>query len=594
MVAAASPESRSIRFEPGERPPLAVALGLGLQIAVTPLFVAILVPTIAFRAAGADDGLVSWAVFVSVLLCGLTAALQAARFGRVGAGFVIAPAVSAAGIAVTTDALRSGGPPLLAVLVLSAAALQLLFSARLSWLRRILTPTVSGTVVFLLVVNVMPVVFAMLDDVPEGSPPAGAPLAALATVFVIAAIALKATGAWRLWAPIAGVIAGSLVAGAFGLYDGSRVGEAAWIAAAAPRWPGLDLDFGPAFWGLLPAFGFVTLVTSMQAIGGSLAIQNVSWRRRKAVDFRSVQNTVATGGLGSLFAGLAGGMPLSTLQTGASLAELTGVASRAVGIALGIWLAAFAFAPKALALIISLPGPVLAAYIAVLMAVLFAVGLKLLLNEGFDQKKGLIVGLSFWTGLGFEYDLIFPELVRDFAGGLLTNGMTAGGIVAVLLTGCTLLTEPRARRLRTDLDLAAAPRIRDFLTGFAHDHGFGKAMGDRLDAVSEETLLTLLPTDGAADGTAARGLVVSARRTGTGMALEFVAAAGSENVEDRVALLGDHVDEVTAEREVSLRILRHLSSSLRHQQYHDTDIVTIQVEAPRPGATSGVTPTPAG
>ncbi len=163
MRAAASSGSRNIRFEPGERLRVPVALGLGLQVAITPLFVAILVPTIAFRAAGADDGLVSWAVFVSVLLCGLTAALWAGRFGRIGAGFLIAAAVSAAGIAVTTDALRSGGPPLLAALVLSAAALQLLFSARLSWLRRILTPAVSATVVLLLVVNVMPVVSSMLD-----------------------------------------------------------------------------------------------------------------------------------------------------------------------------------------------------------------------------------------------------------------------------------------------------------------------------------------------------------------------------------------------------------------------------------------------
>ena len=48
-----------------------------------------------------------------------------------------------------------------------------------------------------------------------------------------------------------------------------------------------------------------------------------------------------------------------------------------------------------------------------------------------------------------------------------------------------------------------------------------------------------------------------------------------------MALLGEHVDEGSAEREVSLRLLRHLSSSLRHQQYHDTDIVSIQVEAPQ-------------
>ena len=33
------------------------------------------------------------------------------------------------------------------------------------------------------------------------------------------------------------------------------------------------------------------------------------------------------------------------------------------------------------------------------------------------------------------------------------------------------------------------------------------------------------------------------------------------------------------EREVSLRLLRHLASSVHHQQYHDTDIVTIRVDA---------------
>jgi len=578
--AAAGPAGRGIRFEPGERPPLPVAAGLGLQIAVTPLFVAILVPTVAFRAAGADDGLLTWVVFVSVLVCGLTAALQAVRFGRFGAGFILAPSVSAAAIAVATDALRSGGPALLATLVVSAALLQLLLSLRLSWLRQILTPTVSATVVLLIVVNVMPVIYGMLDDVPEGVSPAAAPLAALTTVVVIAAISLKGTGAWRLWAPIAGVIAGSVVAVPFGLYDTTQLAEAAWIALPEPRWPGLDLTMGPAFWALLPAFGFVTLVTTMQAISGVLASQNVSWRRRRAVDYRSVQNAVTTSGMSSLLAGLAGGISMSSLSTGASVIQITGVASRIVGIAMGAVLAAFAFMPKALTLVLSVPGAVLGAYIAVLMAILFAVGLKLLLTDGFDHRKGLIVGLSFWIGLGFQYDLIFPELVRDFAGGLLTNGMTSGGIVAILLTGFVLLTEARARRLRTDLDPAAGKAIQDFLAGFASGSGFGKSMADRLAAVGEETLLTLLSAATSADRPARRRLRVTARRQGAGAVLEFMAATGSENLQDRMTALGDRVDEVSAEQEVSLRLLRHLSSSVRHQQYHDADVVTVTVEPP--------------
>ena len=580
MGAAAGPANRGVRFEPGERPPLPAVLGLGLQIAGTPLFVAILVPTVAFPAAGAADRLVTGGVFVSVQVCGLTAALQAARFGRIGAGFILAPSVSAAAIAVAADALRSGGPALLATLVVSAAVLQLLLSLRLSWLRRILTPTVSATVVLLIVVNVMPVIYGMLDDVPEGVSPTAAPLAALTTVFVIAAISLKATGVWRLWAPIAGVVAGAAVAAPFGLYDTTRLAEAAWIAVPEPQWPGLDLTLGSTYWALLPAFGFVTLVTTMQAISGVLASQNVSWRRRRAVDYRSVQNAVATSGVSSVLAGLSGGISMSSLSTGASVIQITGVASRAVGFAMGAVLAAFAFMPKALNLILSVPGAVLGAYIAVLMAILFAVGLKLLLTDGFDHRKGLIVGLSFWIGLGFQYDLIFPELIRDFAGGLLTNGMTSGGLVAILLTGFMLLTEPRASRLRTDLDRSAGEDLQQFLAGFAARSGFGEPMAERLAAVGDEALLTLLSPEGATDRPGSRRLGVTARRRGAGATLEFVASTGSENVEDRMALLGDRVDEVSAEREVSLRLLRHLSSSVRHQQYHDTDVVTVQVDAP--------------
>ena len=324
MVAADSGKDRGIRFEPRERAPPGVALGLGLQIGVTPLVVAILVPTIAFRAAGAEDALLAWVVFVSLLVCGLAATLQAVRFGRIGGGFILAPTVSAAGIAVATDALRAGGPSLLAVLVASAALIQMLLSARLSWLRRILTPTVSATVVLLLVISVMPVIFGMLDDVPDGAPAAAGPVAALSTLFVICAVSLKATGVWRLWAPLAGLVVGSLVAAAFGLYDTERVAQAAWFALPEPAWPGLDLSFGPVFWALLPAFGFVTVVTTMQTITGSLAIQNVSYRQKRAVDFRAVQNAVGTGGASSLLGGLLGTMPLSNLSIGASVASMTG------------------------------------------------------------------------------------------------------------------------------------------------------------------------------------------------------------------------------------------------------------------------------
>ena len=59
--------------------------------------------------------------------------------------------------------------------------------------------------------------------------------------------------------------------------------------------------------------------------------------------------------------------------------------------------------------------------------------------------------------------------------------------------------------------------------------------------------------------------------------LEFSAIPGDENIEDRLAYLSEE-PEIEDEREISFRLLRHYASSVRHQKYHNVDIVTVQVE----------------
>ena len=113
-------------------------------------------------------------------------------------------------------------------------------------------------------------------------------------------------------------------------------------------------------------------------------------------------------------------------------------------------------------------------------------------------------------------------------------------------------------------------------------------MAARLDAVGEETLLTLLAADEDAPEAEPRRLLVVARREDGGATLEFIASRGEENLQDRIALLGDTGAGEVLEREVSLRLLRHLASSVRHQQYHGTDIVTVRVKPPGPVASNSV------
>ena len=569
-----------IRYEPHESPPAAVSLGLGLQLAVISATVTILIPTVIMRAAGAAQGHLAWAVFAATLICGAATVLQTVRLGRVGMGQALMMGSSGAFIAVCITAAAEGGPALLATLVVAAALFQLVLSARLSLFRRIMTPTVSGTVIMLIPVTVMPVVFKMLSDVPEGSPAAAAPVTAVVTVLVILGASLKASGALRLWAPVVGVACGAVVAAPFGVYDMGPVAAASWVGLPNGQWPGLAFDFGPAFWALLPAFLLVALIGSIRTISSSIAAQRTSWRRPRAVDFRAVQGAAAVDGIGNLVSGLAGTVPNTAYTTAVSVAELTGVAARSLGVAAGVFLMALAFLPKALALVVAVPAPVVAAYLIVIVAMLFVIGMKMVLQDGMDYRKGLVVGVAFWIGVGFQNGVVFPEYVAGFAGGLFRNGMTAGGLAAILMSAFMDLTEPRRRRFECELGIAALPKIQEFLGNFASASGWTSAMGDRLAAAAEEALLTLMRQDEA--GGEVRRLRLVAYRQDVGAILEFAVAPGGENLQDRMALLAEHAGDGPNESEMSLRLLRHVAAWVRHQQYHDIDILTVRVEAPPP------------
>ena len=569
-----------VRFQPDDKPPVALAAGLGLQFAILAIAGIVLTPAIVIRAAGESDSYLTWAVFAAAAVSGVSTILQAVRVGRIGAGYVLLMGTSGAFIAVCVTALVQGGPGLLATLVVASSLFQFLLATRLSLFRRLFTPVVAGTVLMLIPVTVMPLVFDMVTASPEGSSDWSAPTSSLVTMVVIIAIALKASGSLRLWAPVIGVVAGSVAAAAFGLYEVDQVGEAPWVGLPDGGWPGFDFSFGSAFWGLLPAFVLVTLIGAVETIGDSVAIQRVSWRKPRAVDYRVVQGAVAADGTGNLLSGLTGTVPNTTYSTSVSITELTGVASRRVGVTIGVSFIVMAFLSKFLALVLAIPDAVVAAYVTVLMALLFVVGMKIVVEEASDYRKGLIAGVAFWIGVGFQSNLIFPEYLEGFASGFLENGMTAGGLVAVALQLFMETTQSRRHRLRTDLTLSELPRIREFLDSFTARHGWAAPMSERLGAVAEETLLTLLDGVPTEDDPAGRVLRITASKQDERAVLEFVAAAQGENIEDRLAVLGEPAADRPVERDVSLRLLRHYAASVLHQQYHELEIVTVHVNAP--------------
>ena len=566
---------RTVRYEPDERPPELLAAGLGIQYALLTVTGIVLTVAIVVRAGGGSEAYLAWSGFAVLIVSGVSTLLQVRGVGRVGAGYILLMGTSGAFIAVCIAALTAGGPPLLAALVLVSSLFQLVLSQRLSWVRRVFTPTVTGTVVMLIAATIMPIVFGMLE-IPAAVAPDAVIASACATLGTFLAIALWVGGAWRLWAPVIGIAAGCSAAAALGHFDLSRVAAAPWFGVPVQAWPGLDLEFGPSFWRLLPSFVFVTIIGAVETIGDGIAIQQVSWRKGRAVDFRAVQGAVAADGIGNLLSGLLATVPNTTYSSSVAVVELTGVASRRVGTYIGAVFLVLALFPKLLAAFLSIPDSVAAAYLLVLLSMLFLVGMRMVFQDGVGYRKCLVCGVAFWVGSGFQNGLIFPHLLASGWSDTLGNGMVSGGLVAMLLTLWIEYTNPRPARMETEFGIAKLASIRDFLERFAQIHGLDRSTTDRLRAAAEESLLVLAEhVDGEARPPRMR---LNARTDDVGAELEFLVAKGHANLEDRLADLSPRA--MHAERELSLRLLRHFATTVRHQQFHDVDVLIVRVNRP--------------
>ena len=543
-------------------------------------------PVVVAKESGGDESYLIWMVFASLLVVGVSTLLQVRRLGPAGAGAVLPMFTAAFAIPFCITALVDGGPATLTTLIIASALFQLVISKWLFVLRRVVTPIVSGTVIMILSITLASVVFALLDDAAQEEPIA-APLTALITLVIVVALTLRGTAAMRLWAPVIGIAVGCAAAAGLGIYDIGRVTEAAWVGVPS-EWPGLGLDFSVDFWVLVPSFLFLGVIISIQVNGEAISMQRVSTREPRAIDFRRVQGALAATGIGNLLSGVAGGVPLVINPGAVSFTQITGVASRRIGYVIGVVFILVAFLPKASGLLSTIPGPVMAGYLILVVGSLFVDGARTVIQNEPNRSRLMVAGISFWIGASFQFALFNLPDLGPVVGALLKSAVTTGGVSAVLMIVFLELTSHRRMRLQSKLHIDSLPELTQFIHRFSDSRRWNDAMKDRLSAVAEETLLTLAPIDFEAelediadeaegDG---RQLVVLASSDGPTADLEFIGGGNDDNLEDRIRQMQDHEEETPIDTEISLRLLRRYASSVRHQQFHDTDIITVRVGPP--------------
>ena len=574
--------NEGIRYEADDPCPPLVSIGVGLQGVVIGLAPLVLIVAITSQAGGQDEGYLSWAVFAALIIAGSLTALQASRIWRLGAGHVLIMGTTPNFVAISVLALAEGGPSLLASLIVVSSLTYLALVIWLPLLRRIITPVVSGTVLMLIAVTILPIALDRVQEVPDGVHGASGPIIAVVALAVTTGLALRISGSWRLWSPLIGIGAGCVIALLFGAYDVQRVVDAPWIGISEIGFPGFDLTPSASFWALLPVFVVVMLVGGIKNIGDSVAIQQASRRRPRVTDFRLVQSSLNTNWLGILLSGIAGAPPTTVYSSSSvSLATLTGVAARRVGYVIGAVLVLLALFPKLPAVLLTIPNPVMAAYILMAIGLIFVEGIRTVTRSGLDAQKVLVVAVSFSLGAGIDNQTIFADMVGGTWGSLLDNGMLIGALAAILMTVFLGLTSPRTGgRLQAKLDMSAFPEIDKFICGIASRVNWNEASTERLRSAAEETLISLVQASEERSTKESPRLVIDARSDAGLVEMEFMAVFDEENLEDRLAFLSEETEGLE-EGELSLRLLRHRASSVQHRKFHGLDIVTVQVKGSR-------------
>ncbi|MXY87309.1 MAG: hypothetical protein F4Y92_00395 [Dehalococcoidia bacterium] len=574
--------AENIRYEPEEQSPPLTTLAVGVQGTALIVSNTVMIASI-FAAAFDDDGsYLEWALFAGLVVAGAVVALQATRFGRLGSGYVLLMGPGVPFLAVCVLAVHEGGLALMSSLVVASSLVQFAVGAWLAQLRRLITPVVAGVAFMMIAVSAMPIALGRLNDVPaDASPGAGVAVAAV-TLGAAALLMLRGRGLWRLWALPIAIVAGCAVAVPLGVYDAQHALDTPWFYLPdGSAWPGFASIFDEDFWALLLVFLVVSAVVAVRASNEGAVIQQVSRRKPRTIDFRSVQGTLNAGGIAILLSGIAGTPPtIIYLPTTISLIDFTGVAARRVAVVMGAMVVVLALLPKIVAVLHTVPRSVTGALLLIIMGLFFVEGTRSVFREGLSRQRAFIVGVSLSIAVGLQSQNILADVIASPWDVALGNGVVLGVFVAVLLTLVLDVTGSRRRRLETDLDNSAFPKVETFLRELGAGAGWGEAARDRLCAAGEETVSAMLQLRDDYKSEKAPRLVVLARPATEAVELEFLAVFSEENIEDRLAYLSEQAEEPDVS-DISFRLLRHYASSVRHRKYHGLDIVTVEVEGSR-------------
>jgi uric acid transporter len=425
-------QSRQLTHPVDQMLPWSQLLVYGLQHVLAMYAGAVAVPLILASALKLSQEQLIYLINADLFTCGVATVIQTLGIWKIPVGIKL-PVIQGCTFAAVTPMILIGKAHGLTTIygsIIVAGIITVLLSPYFSRLIRFFPPVVTGTIITIIGVSLLPVAVNWSAGGNPSAPQYG-DVGFIALSFGVLVLILLV---YRLFkgfisniAVLLGLILGTLIAIPFGLANFSGVTTAAWLGITTPFKYGL-----PAFdLASIASMTLVMLVTMTETTGDIIAVGEIV---EKPITEDLLARGLRADGLSTVLGGILNAFPYTAFAQNVGLVGLTGVRSRFVVTTAGVILMVLGLLPKLAAIVASIPQPVLGGAGLALFGMVAASGIKTLSKVRFEGNHNImVIAISVGIGLiplgvsGFYQK--FPDWLQI----ILNSGITAGSLTAIVL-----------------------------------------------------------------------------------------------------------------------------------------------------------------
>ncbi|KAA8603004.1 Xanthine permease [Vibrio cyclitrophicus] len=428
-----------------ERPPHGLTFLLALQHMLASIGGIVAVPLIVGASIGLPNTEIVSLINAALLASGIVTVAQCLGFGPVGIRLPVVMGSSFAFLGVAISIGNEGGVAAIMGSALIGSFVVIGASFYMDKVRKLFPTVVSGVVVTLIGLTILPVAMNWVGDSPANTEQfATLPklFLALVSLGIVVGVSVYCKGAVAASAIVIGLAGGYIVALSLGMVDLEQISSAAWVGGPEPFKYGFTFSASAII-----SMSLVYIVVIAEATGDFMALGN---NCQTQVSGKDLKRGLLGDGLGSTLSSILTAMPLASFSQNVGIVGITGVASRYVVAATGGLLILGGLFPKLAAIAVTIPKPVLGGVGFVMFGMIAYAGIRMLIKAADTKRNALVICVGLASGLAVTFEpRLLQHLPHDLAN-FLHSGITTGTIMTVLLN----LVLPRSSKAEEQEALA--------------------------------------------------------------------------------------------------------------------------------------------